>query len=365
MAKKDTYLALLRRGVDETTAMTLADSGLKIGEIKKLEEDQLVQNYGLKPEIARSVLEVIHSGTTKSGKERFLSGVLSGSAKKEPMDKIEEQRFKREQKDIMLELQEQRERLKMAKVEQFRSQKVVMNRLGKTIELIVKLENNFDDESKEEQRSKIRDQLETRGLEAARDHELLELEGTPQDIVDFRRKIVPKLCFHSCPGCGEEMDPRSSVNMDLTDDFGFICWDCGQEFSSAMADVVGTRMGVKKKWIAIDPSRKPREKVFRPPKAIKDTNIQDMIAADLAATGATADTIAAAVEESNLTSGLMSINEWIDQTLAVKGYIQAQEDREDFIIATGAGATKFNKWMKKAGLAFNKQTGQWTRWSDR
>ena len=30
----------------------------------------------------------------------------------------------------------------MAKVEQFRSQKVVMNRLGKTIELIVKLENN-------------------------------------------------------------------------------------------------------------------------------------------------------------------------------------------------------------------------------
>ena len=35
MAKKDTYLALLRRGVDETTAMTLADSGLKIGEIKK------------------------------------------------------------------------------------------------------------------------------------------------------------------------------------------------------------------------------------------------------------------------------------------------------------------------------------------
>ena len=86
---------------------------------------------------------------------------------------------------------EERERLKLAKVEQFRNQKIVMNRLGKTIELIVKLENNFDDESKEEQRSKIRDQLETRGLEAARDHELLELEGTPQDIVDFRRKSSP------------------------------------------------------------------------------------------------------------------------------------------------------------------------------
>ena len=361
MAKKDTYLALLRRGVDETTAMTLADSGLKIGEIKKLDKEQLVQNYGLKDEIARSVLEVLQSGSTGKAKERYLSNVLSGPEKK-PMDKIEEQRFKRQQKDIMLELQEERERLKMAKVEQFRSQKVVMNRLGKTIELIVKLENNFDDESKEEQRSKIRDQLETRGLEAARDHELLELEGTPQDIVDFRRKIVPKLCFHACPTCGEEMDPRSSVNMDLGDDFGFICWECEHEFSSPMSGVVESRLESKKDWIEIDPKRKPREKVVRPPRA--KTSRKDVIAAELSATGADADTIAAAVEESNLTSGLMSINDWIDQTLAVKGYIQAQEDREDFIIATGAGATKFNKWMKKAGLAFNKQSGQWTRWEE-
>ena len=115
MAKKDTYLALLRRGVDETTAMTLADSGLKIGEIKKLDKDQLVQNYGLKAEIARSVLEVLQSGTTSSGKERYLSNVLS-SPEKKPMDKIEEQRFKRQQKDILLELQEKSERLKMAKV---------------------------------------------------------------------------------------------------------------------------------------------------------------------------------------------------------------------------------------------------------
>jgi hypothetical protein len=263
-----------------------------------------------------------------------------------------------------LELQEQRERLKLAKVEQFRSQKVVMNRLGKTIELIVKLENNFDDESKDEQRSKIRDQLETRGLEAARDHEMLELEGTPQDIVDFRRKIVPKLCFHACPQCGEDMDPRSSVNMDLGDDYGFICWDCETPFSSVMADVVETRLESKKDWIKIDPKRKPREKVLRPPRS-KTDSFKETIKADLAATGASADTIAAAVEESNLSSGLMSINDWIDQTLAVKGYIQAQEDREDFIIATGAGATKFNKWMKKAGLAFNKQSGQWTRWADR
>ncbi len=160
------------------------------------------------------------------------------------------------------------------------------------------------------------------------------------------------------------MDPRSSVNMDIGDDFGFICWDCETAFSSAMADVVETRLISKKDWIKINPKQKPREKVLRPPRS-KVESFKDTIAADLAATGASADTIAAAVEESNLSIGLMSINDWIDQTLAVKGYIQAQEDREDFIIATGAGATKFNKWMKKAGLAFNKQSGRWTRWEER
>ena len=362
MAKKDTYLALLRRGIDETTAQILSDGGIKIGDLKKLDSETLVNNYGIKQEVANSVLDAVKSGPRSSSRQRFLADVLSDDKKK--VDKIEETRFKREQKDIYAELQEKKEQLRLARVEAFRNQKLVMNRLGKTIELIVKLENNLDDESKDEQRSKLRDQLETRGLEAARDHEMLELEGTPQDIVDFRRKIVPQLCFHACPSCGEDMDPRSSVNMDLGDDFGFMCWDCETAFSSPMAEVVETRLGVKKTWISIDPKRKPREKVQRPPRA-KPDSFKDTIAADLAATGASADTIAAAVEESNLSSGLMSINDWIDQTLAVKGYIQAQEDREDFIIATGAGATKFNKWMKKAGLAFNKQSGRWTRWVDR
>ena len=81
-------------------------------------------------------------------------------------------------------------------------------------------------------------------------------------------------------------------------------------------------------------------------------------------TGATADEMTKVVEEGGLTGGLMDINDWIDQTLAAKEYIQAQEDREDFILRTGAGATKFNKWMKKAGLFFNKQTGRWTRHKD-
>ena len=48
MAKKDTYLALLRRGIDETTSQLLSESGLKIGDLKKLDEEKLVSNYGIK-----------------------------------------------------------------------------------------------------------------------------------------------------------------------------------------------------------------------------------------------------------------------------------------------------------------------------
>ena len=169
MAKKDTYLALLRRGIDESTAEILADAGLKIGEIKKLSQDQLEQNYGLKSEIASSVLGAIQSGPRESGKQRFLAEVLS---EKKQMDRIDEQRFKRQQKDVIAEINENRERLRVARLEEFRAQKVIMNRLGKTIELIVKIETNHDNETKDEQRSKMRDQLETRGLEAARDHEM-------------------------------------------------------------------------------------------------------------------------------------------------------------------------------------------------
>ena len=222
MAKKDTYLALLRRGIDENTAHILSDSGVKVGDLKKLDVETLINNYGLKKEVAKSVLDAVRSGPRESSKQRFLADVLSDRGKKK-VDKIEEQRFKREQKDLHAELLEKKEQLRIARVEAFRNKKLVMIRLGKTIELIVKLENTFDDESKDEQRSKLRDQLETRGLEAARDHEMLELVGTPQDIVDFRRKIAPNLCLHACPSCGEEIDPRSSnVVEDMTDLYLFI-----------------------------------------------------------------------------------------------------------------------------------------------
>ena len=363
MAKKDTYLALLRRGIDENTAHLLSDSGVKVGDIKKLDVETLSNNYGLKKEVAESVLDAVRSGPRDSGKQRFLADVLADRTKKK-IDTIEERRFKREQKDLHSELLEKKEQLRIARVEQFRNKKLVMNRLGKTIELIVKLENTFDDESKDEQRSKLRDQLETRGLEAARDHEMLELVGTPQDIVDFRRKIAPKICMHACPSCGEEIDPIQSNEMDDMSDFSLICWECEEEFRAPMAQLVEDRLNNGSR-IKIDPKKKPRLTVKRPPRKKDSTSIAEQIIKDLESTGASAEELEAAAQSSKLSGVLMSIDDWIDQTIAAKGYIQAQEHREEFIIATGAGATKFNKWMKKAGLVFNKQTGRWTRWEDR
>jgi len=363
MAKKDTYLALLRRGIDETTAMQLADAGLKIGDLKKIDKAMLVENYGLKPDIADGVLEIIQAGGPQShGKERYLSKVLAPERKKE--SKIEEIRFQRERRDVLAELAEQKERLKIAKVEAFRAQKLVMNRLGKTVELIVKLEDNLDDETKDDLKVKIRDQLETRGLEAARDHEMLELEGTPQDIVDYRRQHVPTLVHHACPECGEEMDPRQSRDEDRPEEYALMCWDCEESFQPQLIVNVTARLDGPSRLL-IDEHRGPRHPVPPKPARMDLQGVNRLIEQDLESTNASANAMTAKVEASPLVGGLMDINDWIDQTIAAKGYIQAQEDREDFILRTGAGATKFNKWMKKAGLYFNKQTGRWSRTKER
>lgn len=362
MAKKDTYLALLRRGVDEVTAQTLSDAGLTIGRLKEITEEQLVGNYGLKEKIAKSVIEVIKAGPSGTGTEQYLSKVLS---KPEEMDRIDKQRLRRQQKDYLAEIVKQKERIREAKVQAFREKKLVMIRLGKSIELICKLENNLEEEGKKEMRSKLNDQLETRGLEAARDHELLNLPGTPQDIADFRRKIVPVLCLYACPECGEEVDPvNGNLNQDDAEGWSFICWDCETEFGAPMVERVESGLDNGSR-ITIEVDKPPRLPIAVKPKVTALSTVDDMLRADLEETGATAEMLEAAVSESKLAGGLMDINDWIDQTLAAKGYIQAQEDREDFIVATGAGATKFNKWMKKAGLVFIKQTGRWTRWSER
>ena len=104
MAKKDTYLALLRRGIDDTTAQLLADAGLKIGDLKKIDAEKLIENYGLKPDIAEGVISIITAGPQSHGKERFLAKVLAPDRKQE--SRIEEMKFKRKQKDVLTELAE-------------------------------------------------------------------------------------------------------------------------------------------------------------------------------------------------------------------------------------------------------------------
>ena len=118
-------------------------------------------------------------------------------------------------------------------------------------------------------------------------------------------------------------------------------------------------------WITIDPNRGPRDPIVAPPSKSSADAVADSVTREIEATGAAASQISASMESSKLSGTLMEIDDWIEKTLKEKGYIQAQEHRENFIIATGAGATKFNKWMKKAGLYFNKQSGKWTRWEDR
>jgi len=55
----------------------------------------------------------------------------------------------------------------------------------------------------------------------------------------------------------------------------------------------------------------------------------------------------------------ISINEWIHETLFKHGRIRSQRDLDDFVKRTDAGKTKFNKWMRKAGLRFDKYSGFW------
>ena len=70
------------RGIDETTAMQLADSGIKIGDLKKIDKAKLIENYGLKPDIADGVIDIITAGPQSHGKERYLSKVLAPQRKK-------------------------------------------------------------------------------------------------------------------------------------------------------------------------------------------------------------------------------------------------------------------------------------------
>ena len=48
--------------VDESTAQILSDGGIKVGDLKDLDTETLINNYGLKKEIAKSVLDAVISG---------------------------------------------------------------------------------------------------------------------------------------------------------------------------------------------------------------------------------------------------------------------------------------------------------------
>ena len=53
------------------------------------------------------------------------------------------------------------------------------------------------------------------------------------------------------------------------------------------------------------------------------------------------------------------IIDWIIQRVNLNGFISRQRDLYDFAEQTGAGKTKFNKWMNEAGLTFDKNSGRW------
>jgi len=53
------------------------------------------------------------------------------------------------------------------------------------------------------------------------------------------------------------------------------------------------------------------------------------------------------------------ILEWILKRLEKRGFLHSETDRIDFVNETGVGKTKFNKWMKFAGLIFDKKRGHW------
>jgi hypothetical protein len=51
--------------------------------------------------------------------------------------------------------------------------------------------------------------------------------------------------------------------------------------------------------------------------------------------------------------------DWITNRVKLQGHMSSESDRNEFVQQTGAGKSKFNKWMKRAGLIFDKESGLW------
>lgn len=51
--------------------------------------------------------------------------------------------------------------------------------------------------------------------------------------------------------------------------------------------------------------------------------------------------------------------DWITNRVKLRGHMSSESDLTEFVQQTGAGKTKFNKWMRRAGLIFDKDSGLW------
>jgi hypothetical protein len=56
------------------------------------------------------------------------------------------------------------------------------------------------------------------------------------------------------------------------------------------------------------------------------------------------------------------INNWITEKLRQKGYIRKEEDIEEFIMISGIhDRSTFDKYLKRAGLVYDRPTNSWLR----
>ena len=116
-------------GIDENTAQLLTDSGIKVGDLENRRRALPIITVSRKR--LQSVLEAVKSGPRASA-----SNVISRMFSKKRRNRSTKSRSNAQAgaEGYRFRLNEKKEELRIAKVEAFRSKKLVMNRLGKTIE---------------------------------------------------------------------------------------------------------------------------------------------------------------------------------------------------------------------------------------
>ena len=123
-----------------------------------------------------------------------------------------------------------------------------MNRLGKTVELIVKLETIYDEEAKS-QALKLKGSTRDKGSRSRTRSLRCGVGRNTTRHCRFQKKIAPVLCLHACPHCGDEMDPRGSSVIEDISDYKFVCWECEEEFHVDLATTIAERLENPETWI--------------------------------------------------------------------------------------------------------------------